>query len=393
MARTSTTGMWLATTLALALAALPAAAQEKLKIGFITTLSGPSGVIGKHMKDSLDLALEHLGGKVGGLETEIVVGDDQQKPDVGLDIANKMVKSDRVQFVTGVIWSNVLMAIVGPVTKEAFLLSSNAGPSPLAGKECHENFFAVSWQNDQTPEAMGKHMSEAGVNDVYLIAPNYQAGKDMLSGFKRTFKGKIVEEMYVKLGQQDYQTELTQVRAANPKAVFVFLPGGMGINFLKQYDQAGMRQQFPLYNVYTADGTTLPAVKEAALGLLSTQTWVATLSNSVNRRYVEDFRKKFNYIPSFYGAQTYDTFMLLDAAIRKTGGKLADKKAIRDALRSVEAPNTRGSLKFNTNHFPIQNFYLQEVVKDAEGNFTLQLKAVVFSAHGDAYAKDCKMKQ
>ena len=377
---------------AAAFLAAPAMAAEKVKIGFITTLSGPAGIIGKHMKDSFELGLDHVDRKVGGLETEIIYGDDQRKPDVGKQIADKMMKKDRVDFMSGIIWSNVMMAVHGPVTRNKTLfIGSNAGPSPIAGKRCSKYFFSTSWQNDQTPEAMGKHLQDKGVNNVYAMAPNYQAGKDMLTGFKRYFKGTIVGEVYTKLGQQDYAAEITQLRAAKPEAVFVFLPGGMGIQFVKQYAQAGLMGKLPIYSVYTADAVTLPAQKETALGMLMTQFWSPDLGNPVNTKFVADFRKKYGYIPSFYGAQSYDTVMLIDKAIRAVNGNLDDKEALIAAIRKADFPSVRGSFKYNNNHFPIQNFYLREVVKDGD-DYTTKIKGVVFSSHGDAYAKDCPMK-
>ncbi len=377
---------------AAAFLAAPAMAAEKVKIGFITTLSGPAGIIGKHMKDSFELGLDHVDRKVGGLETEIIYGDDQRKPDVGKQIADKMMKKDRVDFMSGIIWSNVMMAVHGPVTRNKTLfIGSNAGPSPIAGKRCSKYFFSTSWQNDQTPEAMGKHLQDKGVNNVYAMAPNYQAGKDMLTGFKRYFKGTIVGEVYTKLGQQDYAAEITQLRAAKPEAVFVFLPGGMGIQFVKQYAQAGLMGKLPIYSVYTADAVTLPAQKETALGMLMTQFWSPDLGNPVNTKFVADFRAKYGYIPSFYGAQSYDTVMLIDRAIRAVNGNLDDKEALIAAIRKADFPSVRGSFKFNNNHFPIQNFYLREVVKDGD-DYTTKIKGVVFSSHGDAYAKDCPMK-
>lgn len=376
----------------LTLLAGQAMAADTVRIGYVTTLSGPASVIGKHMKDAVELGMEHVGGKVGGLETELYWGDDQQKPDVGKQEVAALMKRDRVQFVAGIIWSNVMMAVYDSVVRaDTFLISSNAGPSPIAGAKCNENFFSVSWQNDQTPEAMGKYLQDKGINDIYLIAPNYQAGKDMLSGVQRYYKGNVVAEVFTQLGQSDYQAELTALRAAKPKAVFVFLPGGMGINFIKQYDQAGLRAEIPLYTAFTADAVSLPAVKEAALDVLGTQTWSPDLDNPVNKKFVADFRAKFGYIPSYYAAQAYDTIMFLDAAVKKVGN-VSNRDALRAAMRSGDFPNTRGSIKFNNNHFPIQNFYLRKVVKAADGSFTTQIVDTVFENHGDSYAKDCPMK-
>ncbi|MEK6243364.1 MAG: ABC transporter substrate-binding protein [Pseudomonadota bacterium] len=375
--------------------ALPASAQQKLKIGFITTLSGPQGVIGEDMKNSVELALDHLGRKVGGLDTEIIYGDDQVKPDVGKQIAEEMLKKHQVNFVAGVIWSNVMLAVAPTVTQAGtFMIGTNAGPHQLAGEGCNELFFTTSWQNDQTPEAMGKYMQDAGIQDVYTISPNYAAGKDMITGFKRYFKGRIVDEVYTRLGQTDYQAELSQLRSKNPKAVFVFLPGGMGIQFLKQYSQAGLRGQFPLYSVYTVDELTIPAVKHAALGQYETRYWSQDLKNPANEKFVADYRKKYGgKTPSNYGAQSYDGILLIDSAVRAVKGNLADKKGMIAAMRKANFNSTRGKFTFNHNHFPIQNFYLLKAVSGpAGGDPVMETQKAVFTNHKDAYAKDCKMK-
>jgi branched-chain amino acid transport system substrate-binding protein len=389
----TTSPIALATLLAVLVAAAPAAAQEKVKIGFITSLSGPAGIIGKHMKDSVELALDHLGRKVGGLETEVIYGDDQRKPDVGKQLADEMLKKHRVHFVSGVIWSNVMLAVAPTVTQAGtFMIGTNAGPHELAGKMCSERYFTTSWQNDQTPEAMGKYMQDQGLTDVYAMAPNYAAGKDMISGFKRYFKGRIVDEVYTKLGQQDYQAEISQLRAKNPKAVFVFYPGDMGIQFVKQYGQAGLREQIPLYSVYTVDEVTLPALKETALGQWETRYWSPDLKNEANQRYVSDFRKKFGYTPSFYGAQSYDGIMLIDAAVRAVKGDLSNQKGMIAAMRKADFKSTRGKFTYNVNHHPIQNFYLLKAVKGAGGEVAMQVQKAVFENHKDAYYKDCGMK-
>ena len=388
-----TTRLALVIGLVVALGAGPAAAAETVKIGFITSLSGPAGIIGKHMKDSVELALDHLGRKVGGLETEVIYGDDQRKPDVGKQLADEMLKKHRVHFVSGIIWSNVMLAVAPTVTQAGTLMiGTNAGPHELAGKMCHELYFTTSWQNDQTPEAMGKYMQDQGLTDVYAMAPNYAAGKDMTSGFKRYFKGRIVDEVYTKLGQQDYQAEISQLRAKNPKAVFVFYPGDMGIQFVKQYAQAGLRDQVPLYSVYTVDEVTLPALKEMALGQLETRYWSPDLKNEANVKYIADFRKKFGYTPSFYGAQSYDGIMLMDSAIRAVKGDLSNKKGMVAAMRKADFKSTRGRFTYNVNHHPIQNFYLLKAVKGAGGEVEMQVQKAVFENHKDAYHKDCGMK-
>src|SRR5436190_9274861 len=324
-----TAGAILAGLVAAGFFAAPASAQQKVKIGFITTLSGPQGVIGEDMKNSVELALDHLKRKVGGLDTEVIYGDDQVKPDVGTQVADEMLKKHQVNFVAGIIWSNVMLAVAPRVTGAGtFMIGTNAGPNQLAGEQCNEMFFTTSWQNDQTPEAMGKYMQDAGIQDVYLMAPNYAAGKDMLTGFKRYFKGRVVDEVYTRLGQTDYQAELSQLRSKNPKAVFVFYPGGMGISFLRQYSEAGLRGQFPLYSVYTVDEISIPAIKHAALGQYETRYWSPDLKNPANQKYVSDYRKKFGKMPVFYGAQSYDGILLIDSAVRAVKGDLSDKKGM-----------------------------------------------------------------
>ncbi len=384
---------FLAAALLTVVAAGQAAPAETVKIGFITSLSGPAGVIGKHMKDSVELALDHLGRKVGGLDVEMIYGDDQRKPDVGKQLADEMLKKHKVHFVSGIIWSNVMLAVAPVVTREkVFMIGTNAGPHELAGDQCSEYFFTTSWQNDQTPEAMGKYMSDQGLTDVYAMAPNYAAGKDMVQGFRRYFKGKVVAEVYTKLGQQDYSAEITQLRAASPKAVFVFYPGDMGIQFLKQYAQAGLRDQIPLYSVYTVDEVSLPAVQEAALGNFETRYWSPDLANEANRKYVSDFKKKFGYTPSFYGAQSYDGILLIDAAIRAVKGDLSNKDGMIAAMRKADYRSTRGPYKYNVNHFPIENFYLLKTVKTADGEYAMQIQKTVFENHKDAYYQKCTMK-
>jgi branched-chain amino acid transport system substrate-binding protein len=378
------------------LAAGPALAQQKVKIGFISTFSGPVGAIGADMKNSVELALDHLGRKTAGLDVEVIYGDDQFKPDVGKQVADEMLKRDKVNFVSGVIWSNVMLAVAPTVTGAGtFMIGTNAGPHELAGELCNELFFTTSWQNDQTPEAMGKYMTEAGFNDVYLMAPNYAAGKDMLTGFKRTFKGRIADEVYTRLGQTDYQAEISQLRAKKPKAVMVFYPGGMGIQFMKQYSEAGLRGQFPLYSVFTLDELSIPAVKYAALGQYETRIWSPDLKNPANEKFVGDYKKKYGgKLPSFYGAQSYDGIMLIDSAVRAVKGNLADKKGMIAAMRKANFNSVRGKYTYGHNHFPIQNFYLLRAVAGPTpgSDPVMEIQKTVFSNYKDSYGKDCKMK-
>ena len=374
-------------------AATPAMAQQKIKIGFISTFSGPQGVMGEFMKESVELALDHLGRKVGGLDVEMFYGDDQVKPDVGVQVAEEMLKKHQVDFVSGIIWSNVMMAVVPVVTgANKIMVGSNAGASPLAGSQCNELYFSTSWNNDQTPEAMGKFLQDTGVNDIYVLAPNYQAGKDMVAGLKRYYKGRIVEETYTKLGQQDYQAEITQLRSKNPKAVFAFYPGGMGIQFLRQYDQAGLRGKLPLYTVYTVDEISIPAVKDAAVGIYETRYWSPDLKNAPNQKFVNDYKKKYGKLPVFYGAQSYDSIMLIDSAVKAVKGNLKDVDGMVKAMEKADFPSLRGKFTYNVNHHPIQNFYLLKAEKVKSGDIEMHIQKTIFEKHKDSYYQDCKMK-
>ncbi|HUC65631.1 MAG TPA: ABC transporter substrate-binding protein [Stellaceae bacterium] len=378
---------------ALSLLVAPAFAEQSVKIGFVTTLSGPAGVIGKHMKDASTLALEMLGGKIGGLPATIVYGDDQFKPDVGRQISEEMLQRDKVDFMTGFIWSNVLLASYQPIIRSGvILIGANAGPHELAGAMCAPNYFSASWQNDQTPEAMGKFMNDQKMNDVYLIAPDYAAGKDMVNGFKRYFKGKVAAEVYTKPGQSDYQVEISQIRQAAPKALFIFLPGGMGIQFVKQYAQSGLRDQIPLYSAFTVDETTLPAIGDAAAGNYEVSFWSPDLDNPRNRQFVAAFRAKYHYMPSYYAAQSFDAINMIDAAVTAVKGNLADKQGMIAAIDKADFPSVRGAFKYGPNHFPIENFYLLKIVKDADGEYVRKIQSTIFADHADAYASECKMK-
>jgi branched-chain amino acid transport system substrate-binding protein len=366
---------------------------QELKVGYLISLSGKVGIIGKHMQDAFTLGVEHSGGKLGGVPTTVIFEDDQQDPTVGKQKVEKLLDKDRVHFVSGIIWSNVMMAIYKPIVdSQTFLLSSNAGPSPIAGKLCSPYFFTTSWQNDTNPEAMGQYMQSKGIKKVFLMAPNYQAGKDMLAGFKRFYKGEVAGEVYTKFPDQlDFAAELAQVRNAKPDAVYVFYPGAFGVSFVKQYSQSGLKKDVPLYHSYTVDGTTFDAIGEDAVGTLNTMFWGVDLDNPVNKKFVADFVKKYGYEPSFYAAQAYDSALAIDHVIKAVKGKMTDKPAIRAAFEKGGIPSVRGTLNYNTNHFPIQNFYLHEVVKKPDGKISTKIVSQVFKDHKDAYAAECKM--
>ena len=385
----------LAATALTLLAALPAPAQQQtVKIGFVTTLSGGAAVIGNDMRNSVELALDHLGRKMGGKTVEVIYEDDQQRPDVGVQKTQKLIQSDKVNFVAGYIWSNVLLAAMKPVLdSETFLITSNAGPSQIAGEQCSPYLFSTSWNNDQTPQAMGEYMNQKGVKSVYLIGPNYAAGKDMLTGVRSTYKGKVIgEDLTQWPGQLDFSTELSKVRAAKPDAVFVFYPGAAGVQFLNQYAQSGLRGQIPLYTAFTIDSLSLPLQKDLAIGVPGTQQWVNDLPNDANKKFVADFRKRHKAYPSFYGAQSYDAAFLIDSAVTAVKGDLNNKDGMRNAMRKANYASVRGPYRYGNNHFPIQNFYLQDVVKDDEGNLTLKTVATIVKDSQDQFHTRCPMK-
>jgi branched-chain amino acid transport system substrate-binding protein len=378
----------------LALGTAPAVAQQSVKIGFVSTFSGPTAVIGNDMRNSFELALDHLGRKMGGKPVEVIYEDDQQKPEVGVQKSQKLIESDKVNFVVGYIWSNVLLASLKPVVdSQTFLISSNAGPSQIAGEQCSPFFFSTSWQNDQTPQAMGRYMTQKGVKTAFLIGPNYAAGKDMLTGVRATFKGQVIGEELTKWPDQlDFSTELSKVRAAKPEAVFVFYPGAAGVQFLTQYAQSGLKGQIPLYTAFTVDAITLPLQKDLALGVPGAQQWVNDLPNDANKKFVADFRTKHKNYPSFYGAQSYDAANFVNSAVVAVNGDLDKKDAIRAEMRKANYASVRGPYKYGNNHFPIQNFYLQDVVKDAQGNLTLKTVETIVKDSQDMFHEKCPMK-
>ena len=377
-----------------ALGVAPAAAQQPVKIGFISTFSGPTAVIGNDMRNSFEIALDHLGRKMAGKPVEVVYEDDQQKPEVGVQKSQKLIESDKVDFVVGFIWSNVLLASLKPIVdSQTFLISANAGPSQIAGEQCSPFFFSTSWQNDQTPQAMGEYMNQKGVKTAFLMGPNYAAGKDMLTGVRFTFKGQIIGEEFTRWPDQlDFSTELSKVRAAKPDSVFVFYPGAAGVQFLTQYVQSGLKGQIPLFTAFTIDETTLPLQKDLALGVPGAQEWVNDLPNETNRKFVADYRAKHQKGPSFYGAQSYDAANLVNSAVVAVNGDLSKKDAIRDTMRKANYASVRGPYKYGNNHFPIQNFYLQDVVKDAGGNLALKTVTTIVKDSQDKFHDRCPMK-
>jgi branched-chain amino acid transport system substrate-binding protein len=374
-------------------APVQAQAQEKLKIGLLTTLSGPPAALGVQQRNGFQLALKTLGNKLGGREVELLIQDDELKPDVAVGKAKAFVERDKVDFVVGPVFSNILQAMLKPVTDGGvILISPNAGTSNFAGKDCSQNLFVTSYQNDQVHEVLGKYATDKGIKSAFIMAPNYQAGKDSLAGFKRYFKGEVVDEVYVPLNQLDYSAELSKIAAASPQAIFVFLPGGMGVNFVKQFRQAGLADKITFLSAFTVDESTLPAQQDAALGFFGGANWAPDLDNPQNKAFVEAYLKEFNAVPGTYAFQAYDAALLIDSALKETGGATADKAALRAAMAKANFVSLRGKFRFNTNHYPVQDFYLVKVAKRPDGKYETEIAEKVFSDYGDPHAKDCPMK-
>jgi branched-chain amino acid transport system substrate-binding protein len=378
---------------ALAAAPAPAAAQQKtIKVGFVSTFSGPVAAIGNDMRNSFELALDHLGRKLGGLPVEVISEDDQLKPEIGKQKTEKLIQADKVDFMVGYIWSNVLLASLKPlVDSKTFTVITNAGASQVAGELCSPYVFSTSWNNDQTPQAVGLYMNQKGVKTAFLIGPNYAAGKDMLEGVAATFKGKIIGRELTRWPDQlDFSAELSKARAAKPDAIFAFYPGGAGVQFVTQYAQSGLKGQIPLYTAFTIDDLSLPRLKDLAVGIPGAQQWVSDLPNDANKKYVADYKTKYKINPSFYGSQTYDAAMLIDSALKQTKGNVSDKAALRKAMEKADFKSVRGNFRFGPNHMPIQNFYLQDAVKDGN-EYRMKTVALIVKDDQDKHVAQCHM--
>lgn len=376
------------------LGAAPAGAAERIKIGFLSTMTGPAAVLGKDMANGAQLALDQLGGRMGGVPAELIVEDDQQEPQVGIQKAQKLLEKDKVDVLAGTIFGNVAQAVYGVAKQAGIVTVATVGSiPPILGPECHENYFTVSWSIDTNYEAIGNYLNDKKVGSVALMVPNYVAGKLVTDGFKRTYRGEIRGEIYTKLNQPDYSVELAQVRSARPDAVVVFYPGGMGINFLKQYKQAGMMEQVPVYSsVFIADESTFPALGDIPLGMITTSNWSPELDNAANQRFVSAYVAKHGVRPTSMAAMGYDTIMLIAVAARDVQAKIEDKDRFRAALRQAKFESVRGSFRFNHNHFPIQSYYLNQVAKDGQGKLYNKLIGVALKDHADAYQAACPMK-
>jgi branched-chain amino acid transport system substrate-binding protein len=384
---------WIAAAAVLGLAAGPAMAQQKtIKIGFISTFSGPVAAIGNDMRNSFELGLDHHGRKIGGLPVEVIYEDDGFKPEIGKQKTEKLIQADKVDFIVGYIWSNVLLASLKPIIdSKTFTVVTNAGASQLAGELCSPYVFSTSWNNDQTPQAVGIYMNQKGIKTAFLIGPNYAAGKDMLEGVAATFKGKIIGRELTRWPDQlDFSAELSKARAAKPDAIFAFYPGGAGIQFVTQYAQSGLKGQIPLYTAFTIDELSLPRLKDLAVGIPGAQHWVNDLPNETNRKYVADYKAKYKLSPSFYGSQTYDAVALLDTAVKAVKGDLSNKDGMRREVEKASFPSVRGKFKFGPNHIPIQNFYLQDVVKQGD-EYVLKTVATIVENDQDKHYQKCNM--
>jgi branched-chain amino acid transport system substrate-binding protein len=377
----------------LAFGASAAQAQDKLKIGIITTLSGPPAVIGQQQRNGFLLAVKTLGGKLGGREAEVIVQDDELKPDLAVSKVKTLIDRDKVDFVVGPVFSNILTSIMKPIADEkVFLISANAGTSNLAGKDCNPFLFVTSYQNDQVHEVLGKYAQDTGIKKVFLIAPNYQAGKDSLAGFKHYFKGEVLDEVYVPLGTPDYSAELAKLADAKPDALFAFLPGGMGVNFVKQFRQAGLADKIAFLSAFTVDEANLPAQQDAALGFFGGANWAPNLDTPQNKAFVAAYEKEYGAVPGTYAFQAYDAALLIDSAVKQVGGNLTDKDALRAALAKADFQSLRGAFKFNTNHYPIQDFYLVKVARRPDGKYQTEIAKKMFENYADPHVKDCAMK-
>ncbi|MEE9428167.1 MAG: ABC transporter substrate-binding protein [Paracoccaceae bacterium] len=369
-----------------------AAYAQEIKVGLMVTLSGPPAVLGRQVEDGFKLGLETLGGKLGGVDATLIVADTELKPDVALTRVKGLLERDKVDFVVGTVFSNVLAAIFKPVVQsETFLISPNAGPSTIAGENCNPFFFSTSYQNNQNFEVLGHYAQEQGFENVFMMVPNYQAGRDAAAGFKSNYTGNVVEELYTPLGHKDFSAEIAQMATSGADALFTFMPGGMGVNFVKQYHAAGLADKMTFLSAFTVDEATLPAQKEAALGFFGATTWAPNLDLPQSKAFVAAFEAKYGYIPGGFAMQAYDAVLLIDSAVRAVGGDMSDKAAVQAALEAADFESLRGKFSYNNNHFPIQDFYLLKVAQREDGKFQTEIAEKVFEDYSDSFAAECKM--
>jgi branched-chain amino acid transport system substrate-binding protein len=369
-----------------------ASAQDALKIGFVSTLTGPNSAIGRDLLDGFNLALKLQNGKLGGWPVQVITADDQQKPELGRQAVEKLIERDRVQLITGVVFGNILPAVAkSTLDNGGLFMSINGGAREFAGEKCNKDLFFASWQTEGPHEAIGAYAQQAGYKRVYVMAPDYSAGREMVQGFKRYYKGGIAAEVYTPLSQLDFAAELAQLRNANPDAVYIFYPGGMGVSFLKQYAAAGL-SNLPLIGAsFSFDQTVLPSVGDAAVGAKFSSFWGEELDNPANKEFVAAYKKEYGRAPTGYAAQAYDGARLIGAALKAIDGKVSDRERFRTALRTASFDSVRGPFKFNKNQFPVQDWYWGEIVKDKDGKSIPQIKGKVLTNHQDAFVAQCKM--
>jgi branched-chain amino acid transport system substrate-binding protein len=369
------------------------AQSTPIKVGVVAVLTGPQAALGTQLRDGWALGMRHLNNQLGGRAVETIVIDDELRPDVAVTKVRAALERDRVDFVVGVVFSNILQAIMRPVTESnTFLISTNAGPSTFAGRGCNPFFFTTSYNNDQVHSVMGQAAQDAGHRRVFLMTPNYQAGRDAMAGFKSRFQGQVVDEVYVPLTHVDFSAELARIASLRPDAIFTFMPGGLGVNLVRQYRQAGL-QNIPFLSTFTVDEATLPAQGEAALGFFSGANWAPNMPSEQNRRFVRDMEAQFNYVPATYAAQSYDAAMLLNSAVRRVGGNLADKNALRQAIAAADFTSVRGAFRFGANQYPVQDFWLCQVVRRPDGRFQTETVRRVLEASVDPWVGECRMPQ
>lgn len=362
-----------------------------IKVGVVAVLTGPQAALGTQLRDGWMLGMRQLNNQMGGRPVESIVIDDELRPDVAVTKIRAALERDRVDFVVGVVFSNVLAAIMRPVTEaNTFLISTNAGPSTFAGRGCNPFFFTTSYNNDQVHSVMGQAAQDAGYRRVFLMTPNYQAGRDAMAGFKSRFQGTVVDEVYVPLTQLDFSAELARIASLRPDAIFTFMPGGLGVNLVRQYRQAGLAN-IPFLSTFTVDEATLPAQGEAALGFFSAASWAPNMDNPANRRFVTDFEAAFNYVPATYAAQAFDAANLLNSAVRRVGGNLTDKNALRTAIAAADFTSVRGPFRFGTNQYPVQDFWQLQVARRPDGKFQTETVRRVLEANVDPWAAECRM--
>ncbi|MCW5236671.1 ABC transporter substrate-binding protein [Verminephrobacter eiseniae] len=368
-------------------------AADKIKIGFISSLSGSGGALGVDIRDGFQLALTNGNNKLGGLPVELSVLDDQMNPDIGRQASERLIKRDRVDVMTGMVFSNVLLPLLPAILEsDTVYISTNTGPADYAGEKCNENFFVISWQNEDLPGAMGKYVTQQNERNVFLIGANYPGGRESIAGFKRHYKGKIADEVYVKLGQLDFSAELAQARVSKADSVFFFLPGAMGSAFLKQMDSGGLNKTMRIYAPgFSGDQDSIKAVGEPMLGMYNASQWASDLDNAENAKFVRDFEKQYGRIPTMYAAQGYDAALLLDGAVRDVKGHIEDKSAFRKALRAANFKSVRGDFKFNRNHYPIHNIHMRVVERDKQGRISNRTVGMIAKDYSDPYAASCKM--